>query len=76
MQLLFVLGCGCSCFGKRSACIFRVQDESQFELERFFMCRRSEVPAALQSNTVVFWTQFGWMGGSDSLEEHTQALRD
>lgn len=76
MQLSFVLGSGCSCFGKRSACVFRVQDESQFELELFFMCSRSEVSAALQINIVVFWTLLGLIGTSDSLEERTQALRD
>lgn len=57
------LGSGCNCFGKHSACIFRVQDESQFELELSFMCRRSEVSAALQINSVVFWTLFGLIGG-------------
>jgi len=66
MQLSFVFGSVCRCFGKRSACFFRVQDESQFELELFFMCSRSEVSAALQINTVVFWTLFGLIGTSDS----------
>ena len=59
------LGSGCSCFGKRSACICRVQDESQFELDLLLMCRISEVSAALHLNTVLFSTVFGlfWFVG-------------
>jgi len=44
---------GCSCFDKHIACIFRVQDESQFELELFFMCTRSEVSVASHKHCTV-----------------------